>query len=186
MLIFPRCHRGRSNWANMELQADITINGKTYRKGDQVPWYTIYPFFMVHMAMFGMSGFFMAYATDGPDLLFLYMHGGIACLVYLVFYIAIFGIDRVRWMFINAGLGLFGIYAQIDLLLSWFGLRASDYSVAVHAIPFLYYVLYTFLLHQFLLDATHSRSNARRRQMVDSLYIGGSILVYGVIWLAWR
>lgn len=169
----------------MELQADITINGRLYRKGDQVPWYAIYPFFLVHMAMFGLSGFFMAYMDDGPGLLFLYMHGGIACVVYVVFYMAIFGIDRVKWMFINAGLGLFGIYAQIDLLLSLFGRRAGDFPVSVHAIPFLYYVLYTFLLHQLLLDATRSRSNDRRRQTVDALYIGGSILIYGAIWLAW-
>jgi hypothetical protein len=167
----------------MELQTDITVNGRVYRQGDQVPWYAIYPFFMVHMAMFGLSGFFMAYADDGPGLLFLYLHGGFACLVYLVFYVAIFGVDRVKWMFINAGLGLFGIYAQIDLLLSLFGKRADDFPASVHAIPFLYYVLYTFLLHQLLLDATRSRSDARRRRLVDALYIGGSILVYGSIWL---
>jgi hypothetical protein len=167
----------------MELQTDITINGRHYRKGAQVPWYWIYPFFMLHMAIFGLSGFFMAYADNGPELEFLYMHGGIACLVYVVFYVALFGIDRVKWMFINAGLGLFGIYAQIDLLLSLFGKRAGDFSTAVHTIPFLYYVLYTFLLHQLLLDATRSRNNAQRRRMVDALYIGGSILVYGSIWL---
>jgi hypothetical protein len=168
----------------MELQGDITINGKRYRKGEQIPWYFIYPFFMVHMGMFGLSGFFMAYASDGPGLPFLYMHGGIACVVYLVFYFAIFGVDRVKWMFINSGLGLFGIYAQIEFLLSWFGKRAEDYSVAVHAIPFFYYVLYTFLLHQLLLDVTHARSNSRRRRLVDAVYIIGSIVVYGAIWLA--
>lgn len=168
----------------MELPSDITINGKRYRKGEHVPWYFIYPFFLVHMAMFGASGFFMAYASDGPGLLFLYLHGGIACLVYLIFYITIFGIDRVAWMFINAGLGLFGIYVQIDLLLGLFGHSADDYSAATHAIPFLYYVLYTFLLHQMVLDASGARSNRRRRRIADALYIVGSIVVYGSIWLA--
>lgn len=167
----------------MELPTDITINGRLYRKGEKVPWYAIYPFFMVHMGMFGISGFLMAYMDDGPGPLFLYMHGGIACVVYLVFYVAIFGIDRVRWMFINAGLGLFGIYAQIDILLSMFGKRAADFPVYMHAVPFLYYVLYTFLLHQLLLDLSKSRSNPRRRKLVDILYIGGSILIYGSIWL---
>jgi hypothetical protein len=170
---------------NMELQGSITINGREYRKGDQIPWYTIYPFFLIHMGMFGLSGFFMAYAQDGPGLLFLYLHGGIACLVYVMFYAAIFGIDRVRWMFINAGLGLFGIYVQIDLLLSLFGKSADSYSAAVHFIPFLYYILYTFLLHQLVLDVTGSRSHARRRRTVDALYIGGSVAVYGGIWLGW-
>jgi hypothetical protein len=170
----------------VELQGSITINGRHYQKGDRIPWYSVYPFFLVHMAMFGASGFFLAYIDDGPVLLFLYMHGGIACAVYIAFYVVIFGIDRVKWMFINSGLGLFGIYAQIDIILSWFGRSAADFSAAVHFIPFLYYVLYTFLLHQMLLDATHSRSNPRRRQLVDALYIVASIVIYGSIWLAWR
>jgi hypothetical protein len=170
----------------MELQGTITINGKEYRKGDQVPWYAIYPFFLFHMAAFGSSGFFLAYADDSPGLFFQFMFGGFACLVYLAFYLVIFGPDRVKWMFINAGLGLFGIYAQIDLILSWFGKQAADYSVVVHFIPFCYYVLYTFLLHQFLLDVTRSRSNAARREWVNALYVGGSVLVYGSIWLGGR
>lgn len=168
----------------MELEGNITINGKQYRKGEQIPWYFIYPFFLVHMGIFGLSGFFMAYASDGPGLSFLYMHGGFACLVYLVFYFAIFGVDRVKWMFINTGLGLFGIYAQIEIILSWFGKRAADYSIAVHAIPFFYYVLYTFLLHQMLLDVTRARDNSRRRRRVDIGYIVGSVALYGAIWMA--
>ncbi len=170
----------------MNLHSDLTINGKKYRKGDVVPWYFVYPFFLVHMGGFGLSGFAMAYMEDGPGLFFLYLHGGFACLVYVIFYLAIFGPDRVRWMFINAALGLFGIYAQIDLILSWFGKQASDFSVFVHAIPFFYYVLYTFLLHQMLLDITRSRDNPARRRVIDTLYILGSVAIYGVLWMQSR
>ena len=167
----------------MELQSSLTINGKKYKKGDFVPWYSIYPFFLVHMGMFGLSGFYMAYADDGPPLFFLYLHGGFACLIYLVFYVAIFGVDRVRWMIINALLGLFGIYAQIGWILSKFGKQASDYSAAVHFIPFFYYVLYTFLLHQMVLDVFKARSDPQRRQRIDMLYIVVSLVIYGIIWL---
>ena len=166
----------------MKLHRDITINGKKYRAGDTMPWYFIYPFFLLHMGAFGASGFFMAYMDDGPGVFFLYLHGGFACLIYVIFYLAIFGPDRVRWMFINAGLGLFGIYAQIDLILSWFGKQASDYSVFVHAIPFFYYILYTFLVHQMVLDLTRSRDNPTRRRVIDALYIAISLLVYGYLW----
>ena len=168
----------------MKLHADLTINGKLHRKGSHISWYMIYPFFMVHMLAFGLSGFFMAYSSDRPDVTFLYMHGGFACFVYLIFYLVIFGPDRVRWMFINAGLGLFGIYAQIDWILAAFGKRAADFPAHVHAIPVLYYVLYTFLLHQFLLDVSGARDNEQRKRLVDGLYIGLSVLVYGAIWLA--
>lgn len=168
----------------LELQGSITINGKKFEKGDTIAWYRVYPFFLLHMGVFGGSGFFMAYTEDGPPLAFLYMHGGFACLVYLIFYVTIFGVDRVRWMFINAALGLFGIYAQIDWILSLFGKQASDYSAWVHFIPFFYYVLYTFLLHQMVIDIFRGRSDERRRRFIDALYIALSLLIYGAIWVA--
>lgn len=170
----------------MELQNSIIINGRTYEKGDVIPWYSVYPFFLLHMGLFGGSGFYMAYADEGAPLSFLYMHGGFACLVYLIFYVTIFGVDRVRWMFINATLGLFGIYAQIDWILSWFGKHADDFSFAVHFIPFFYYVLYTFLLHQMVLDVFKARSDPKRRQRIDRLYIVLSIVIYGSIWQSQR
>ena len=143
----------------------------------------IYPFFLFHMLMFGLSGFFMAYSNDRPDIGFLYMHGGFAILVYLVFYFTIFGVDRVKWMFINAALGLFGIYAQIEWILSLFGKRAEDFPWYVHVIPFLYYVLYTFLLYQLVLEVTGSHKSESRKRLVEHLYIVFSVLIYAGLYL---
>ncbi|MGH8030242.1 MAG: hypothetical protein ACREO3_09935, partial [Arenimonas sp.] len=89
----------------MKLHSPITINGKAYAKGAEVPGWVIYPFFLFHMLLFGGSGFVMAYASDDVPTYFLYLHGGIAILVYIVFYFAMFGRDEVQWMFINATLG---------------------------------------------------------------------------------
>lgn len=144
----------------------------------------IYVFFGIHMLMFGLSGFLMAYATDGPPLTFLYMHGGIAITVYTVFYLVIFGPDQVVWMLVNAALGILGIQAQIGWILARFGKGIADYPWQVHVIPFLYYVLYTFLLRQFLLDVTRSRTDPRRKAMVDTAYVVVSLLVYGL--MLWR
>ena len=146
-------------------------------------WF-IYPFFGIHMLMFGLSGFVMAYATQRPELLFMYLHGGIAIAVYLAFYLAIFGRDEVQWMLINACLGVLGIYSQVGWILARFGKRIDDYPWYVHVTPFVYYVLYTFLLRQFLLDLTHSRVDPRRKRVVDAAYVLGSLLVYGT--LLWR
>ena len=172
--------------------------GKTMKAGQSTPskashdlasvqgkgkWF-IYPFFGVHMLMFGLSGFLMAYASDGPDLGFVYMHGGIAILVYMVFYLAIFGRDEVQWMLVNAGLGILGIYSQIGWILEKFGKDIHDYPWKVHVVPFLYYILYTFLLRQFLLDVTRSRDNPARRTLVNNAYVIVSLLVYGL--MAWR
>ena len=135
------------------------------------------------MLMFGLSGFFMAYSSDGPGLGFLYMHGGLAIFVYTIFYISFFGLDEVKWMFINSLLGLLGIYAQIDLILSIFGKQASDFPLSVHIIPFLYYILYTFLLYQMVLDISRARDNPERKRVVEGFYVVGSVLIYGVIYL---
>lgn len=170
----------------MKLHSNITFNGRLYRKGSDAPGYLIYPFFLVHMLVFGLSGFFMAYASDGPGLGFVYLHGGFACLIYTVFYLAMFGLDEVKWMFINSALGLLGIYAQIDLILSLFGKRAGDFPVSVHVIPFLYYVLYTFLLHQMVLDLFRARDDPKRKARIDALYVVISIVVYGSIYLFGR
>jgi hypothetical protein len=162
----------------MKLQGDITINNKTYTKGTDVPWYMIYPFFLVHMLMFGGSGFFMAYATHRPSVLFLYLHGGIAITVYTMFYLTIFGRDEVKWMFINAFLGILGIYSQIGWLLSFLGKRIQDYPFYVHVIPFLYFVLYTFLLRHAVVDITQSREDPKRRKFIENCYIAISVAVY--------
>jgi len=143
----------------------------------------IYPFFGIHMLMFGLSGFFMAYSSSRPDLLFIYMHGGIAIVVYLSFYLAIFGRDEVKWMLANAALGVLGIYSQVGWILARFGKRIDDYPWYVHVTPFLYYVLYTFLLRQFLIDLTRSRDNPARRTRVNNAYVAVSLLVYlGTLW----
>ena len=161
------------------------MNGKHYPKGSNIPWQMIYPFFMIHMLAFGASGFFLAYGSDA-DVSFLYMHGGIAIFAYLVFYFAIFGIDEVKWMFTNAALGLFGIYSEIDWILSLFDKHAADFSWFIHVIPFLYYVLYTFLLRQAVIDITRSRSNPERMRIVNYFYVGVSLIIYTLIYLTQR
>lgn len=144
-----------------------------------LPAWFIYPFFAVHMGMFGVSGFLMAYGDTDAGLGFLYLHGGFAIFAYLVFYLAIFGLDDIKWMFMNAGLGLFGISAEIDAILNRFGKDFDDFSWAVHAIPFTYYVMYTFLLRQALIDFSGARERPIRRRVVESLYVLLSLLIYG-------
>lgn len=99
--------------------------------------------------------------------------------MYLVFYNAIFGRDQVKWMLINAGLGILGIYSQIGWILELFGKNIDDYPWYLHVIPFLYFVLYTFLLRQFVVDVTGSRDNPGRRSWIEAGYVVVSLLIYG-------
>jgi hypothetical protein len=162
----------------MKLRGSMTINGRYYAKGDEIPWYSVYPFFMIHMLMFGGSGFLMAYADSRPSVLFLYLHGGFAILIYTIFYLTIFGIDEVKWMFINATLGLLGIYSQIDWLLSLFDKHAGDYPVYIHVIPFLYFILYTFLIRHAVLDITSAREDENKKKNIEHGYIAVSLGIY--------
>lgn len=150
----------------------------------QQPKWFVYPFFLVHMLMFGGSGFLMAYGEDGPPLLFMFAHGGIAIFVYASFYLKMFGRDEVQVMFTNAALGLFGIYAQIGWILALYGKDIGDYPWYRHITPFLYYVLYTFLLWQLVLDLTGSRDKPQRQRKVEMTYVVASVLAYG--WLWWQ
>lgn len=167
----------------MILQGDITINGKHYSKGSYVSPWKIYPFFLFHMGVFGGSGFAMAYFTD-VELSFLYIHGGIAILVYLLFYLTIFGVDEVKWMLINAFLGVFGLYSEIGIILSWADKEISSFPIQVHVVPFMYYVLYTFLLRQIVIEVTNSRSDKDKREKVSRIYLALSLALYIFMYLA--
>jgi hypothetical protein len=162
----------------MKLHSAITINGKPYPAGSEVAWYRVYPFFALHMLMFGGSGFLMAYFSGDAPIGFLFLHGGFAISIYLVFYFALFGRDEVEWMFINAGLGLLGIRAEIGWLLGLAGKRVGDFPWYVHVIPFLYYILYTFLLRHMVLDMSGVRDDPVRRKRVDRGYVVVSLAVY--------
>jgi len=170
----------------MKLIGDISNNNRDYRKGTHVPWYKIYPFFLFHMGAFGVGGFLMAYSDVGPPLLFQYVHGGIAITAYILFYLSMFGRDEVKWMFINAGLGLFGIYSQIDWLLSFFSKKASDYSFYLHVFPFTYFVLYTFLIRQAVIDLFKARDDYVKRKRVERFYVAISILIYAIVYFLVR
>ena len=161
----------------MKLHGSLTMNGRAYVSGDDIPGTMVYPFFLIHMLAFGGSAFLMAY-SGGVPVEMLYMQGGIAILVYLVFYLTIFGLDEVKWMFINAGLGLFGIYSQLNWLLSLFGKRAADFPIYVHVIPGLYFVLYTFLIRHAVLDLLGVREDDTKRRRVEYGYIGVTVGVY--------
>ncbi len=159
----------------MIIKGGIKIGNKNYEAGDNVPWHSIYPFFLFHMFMFGGSGFLMAYFSKDVPVLFLFLHGGFAIFVYTIFYLAIFGLDEVKWMFINAGLSILAIYSQVGWLLSFFGRDIKNYPLHMHIIPFLYYTLYTFLLRQAFLDILKAREDENRRSMADKIYVSFSI-----------
>ncbi|NLG75867.1 MAG: hypothetical protein GX535_06495, partial [Xanthomonadaceae bacterium] len=85
-------------------------------------------------------------------------------------------------MLINAALGVFGIYAELNWALSFFGKSLDSYPVYVHVVPFLYYVLYTFLLRQAVLHLAGARENESRRRWINGAYVLISVAVYASIY----
>lgn len=163
----------------MKIHGNITINGKEYKKGDDVSWSVVYPPFIFHMLAFVLSGFYMAYTM--PVETGQYIFGGFAIVIYVIFYLTIFGLDEVKWMFINSFLGFVGIYTQMGWILEFFGKDIDSYPFHVHIIPFFYFVLYTFLLRRAFLSITNSESTEDQGQ-VDFVYVilllGGYLLSY--------
>lgn len=145
------------------------------------PWLFIYGFFLLHMAMFGTVGFVMAYGAE-TDLVGNIMFSGFAITVYLLFYLVIFGRDSVMWLIINSVLGVLGIMSQLGWILGHFGKTAADYPSSAHVIPFIYYVLYTFLLRRLVLHVLRAQDGTRRKIIIDISYVVVSLLVYLQPW----
>lgn len=144
---------------------------------DRKFWYFIYGFFLVHMLAFGSAGFFMSYGQNS-DPGFNYLFSGFAILIYLVFYLVFFGLDDIWWLFINSGLGILGILAQLDWILGLFGASTADYATQVHIIPVIYYILYTFLLRRAVMHLFHAEAGTRRKRIIEWTYVAGSLLIY--------
>lgn len=165
----------------MKLHDYLTINGKTYRKGESVPWFKIYPFFLIHIAIFGWPVFAGAYLAKTfviESVVFYHLLGSFAALIYVVFYEAMFGRDAVKWMFIDGILSSIGIYTVIGAWLALIDRNIHEYPLYRHVLPFVFYILYTFLIRQAFLDATKAREGKSRRRVMEFIYVGISITVY--------
>ena len=167
----------------MKLHRDIDMG--FYHKGPEVHWVGVYLFFFVHLAIIVPAVFVIAYGERG-NVAFLYLFGGFMTFLYLVFYREIFGIDQLKWMFINASLGLFGIYAEIEWILALFNKQAIDFTWKVHFFPFSLYILSTFLIRQAVLYITGVRDNPHRAKIANIGYVCGSIAIYSFIFFTQR
>jgi len=161
----------------MKLAKDFQFNDAFYPAGEDVPWYYVYPFFLVHMLMFGTFCFMSVYAAKQPNLWFIYGWNGLALFVYTVFYNALFGLDEVKWMFINATLGIVGVYTQVGWLLSVFGKHISDYPLRFQIAPFLFFIFYTFLIRHAVLDLFNAHESKHKRKRVEFGYVAMSLAV---------
>ncbi len=135
------------------------------------------------MLIFGGTSFLIWYSGLVPlgILPYFYFFDGFALLIYILLYLGVFGHEEVKWMFINAGLGILGIYTQLDAVLSHFGKRVDQYPLHIHITPTLYFILYTFTIRQAVLDLFNAREDDIIRTIVKYGYITVSTLAYLVI-----
>lgn len=141
----------------------------------------IYVFFLIHILAFGSSGFALAYSSE-PSIFFLYIHGGIAITAYISFYKYIFGVDAVRWIFINSAIGIFGIYNELRIVFHYFDKDISDFAWYVHVIPFTYYIMYTFLIYQTILLLGRADKSTTRRTIIEVAYALFTLGIYYAIY----
>lgn len=137
-----------------------------------------YLFFLVHMAIFGIGCLYLSYSDGGKNSINALLFSILPIYVYVKFYIALFDLDDIRWLFINSALGFFGIFAQLDFILSLFDATVDDYRGYVHIAPFTYFILYTFLIRHALLDFIASRFDKNKQRLIENAYIAISIIFY--------
>ena len=143
----------------------------------------MFAFFLFHMLGFGTMGFLAVYFDPQPSISLIWALGILSIFPYVVAYLDIFGRDAVKWMFINAILGIFGIYSELRVVLRYFDKAIEDYAWYLHFIPFAYYVLYTFLLYQLVLFIFRVDLHPERKKNVETGYIVFSLLIYLGIYL---
>lgn len=144
---------------------------------DKAPWMFIYGFFLFHMAMFGSLGFLFAYSDDAVFLINL-AFSGFAIVVYSIFYVAIFGIDEIKWLIINSIIGTLGIYSQLGWILEKTGKSPHDFPNHYHIIPGIYFVLYTFLLRRALLHILRAKEGTKKRVLVEIGYVVFTVIYF--------
>lgn len=137
---------------------------------DKAPWIFIYGFFLLHMALFGSIGFLFAY-SEGAVFAFNLAFSGFAIFIYSIFYIAIFGIDEIKWLIINSVIGILAIYSQLGWILEKFDKSIHAFPNHYHIIPGIYFVLYTFLLRRALLHLLRAKDGTTKKVLVDIGYV---------------
>lgn len=160
------------------------IGNQKYAKGDDVPWLKIYPIFLLQMLFFGGGSLWVAYGLETPHTDTLYGFGAITIFIYMVLYLIVFGIDEIKWLFINSFLGFAGIYIQLEWIVSLFNKNINDYPLNIHVVPFIYYILYTFLIRQLVLDLTNARYNLTKKKYIEISYILISLAVYIILYFS--
>jgi hypothetical protein len=160
----------------MRIHGHITLGKRRFEPGDEVSALDVYPFFFLFLLVPGAGTFALAYGSETPDVGSAYAVGIFIVCFFLVGYLTIFGRDEVKWMLINAALGIFGIFGQISWVMSTFFFKSiDDFPWYVHAMPVLVYVLFTFLVRQALLDLLGGRDNEARARAAATLHVVVSV-----------
>ena len=91
-------------------------------------------------------------------------------------------------MFLNALFGLLRKGVQVGWLLSLFDRDSSTCPLSVYVTPFLFFLLYSFLMRRAVLDLINSLDDPARRKTMKKRYIGVTLAVNAVCiavqWLA--
>lgn len=150
-------------------------------------WTRIWSYTLLYSFFFGILGFCawgsfnLAYGSpDTPWQVHIIsnIHGLAFSSGILAFYYVMFGLDEIKWMFINAGIGIFGIYSELTIILKKLDKNIADYSLFAHAMPFTYYVMITFLIYRTVISFSGAEDNPARKKIVEIAYIGISLAIY--------
>ena len=144
----------------------------------------IYLFFLADMAGFGTLTFYLTYHQQQGES---YMVGAMLVIIYVLFYLMLFGADDVLWLFINGLLGALMVRSWLETLATPFipppsmlghGIITDfdGFPVVRHILPGAVFLMYQFMLRNFLIDALGARFNPRRKRYVGWLFVVVSVV----------
>ena len=169
----------------MKLKTDISIGSNTYSKGSYLHWSKVYGFFTVIIALHFWLVFDITYIQQDIVLGFTLCFGIFLPVLYLLAYRSIFGLAEIRWLIVNSIIGIIGVLAELDWVLSYFYDKSlSDFNVFFHIIPCVHYIMFTFVLRQAVIDSFHARYNLKRREYVNLGFTLISTILYVALYFA--
>jgi hypothetical protein len=141
-----------------------------------------YIFFLFHSWIFAISWFMIFYTGQMP--LFGFLHWWIAIFVYLSLYSAVFWKEEIRNMLIGALIWALQIYSWLELIWSslinetWYYKTFASMPLYYHIVPGLYFIMYTFLLKNAMIDLIWARNNPERSNIANWTFYIISLLFF--------
>ncbi|EKE29455.1 MAG: hypothetical protein ACD_2C00172G0003 [uncultured bacterium (gcode 4)] len=141
-----------------------------------------YPILVPHVLIFGFTWFMLFYSHQRPAMGFLIWL--ITTISYLIVYVQLFGKEQIRDMLIGGLIWVIQVYGWLEILAA----KAIDWTkefktfdsmpMYYHLIPATYFIMWTFLVKNVIIDLIWARNNPEKMNLTYKLFYAISLLIF--------